>query len=229
MRTYDEIQKSLTEEEEKLRRSQQNLNGLRDVFSALPTLLNNQANVGLLEEACAPEPVTLQRVLWMIQNSDLASSLSKQSEAEARERFVDEIVALAKGDAQSKAHLRAQLLAKWGQGFNVKTTQELQQKMNETKKEVVLRGSSREELRKLVRDSQDPDLVGKTLADENTMRISPKHIFIEGRYYPMVPPDITPERIRKIGTSGGESTAVLRKWNATYHSSQITARLRGQS
>jgi hypothetical protein len=60
--------------------AQKNVKGLREVFQALPELdPANEKNLTELEWVCAPEPVSLERVLSALENTDLLSRLQLKS------------------------------------------------------------------------------------------------------------------------------------------------------
>jgi hypothetical protein len=225
MSTFQEEQAALAAQNEETSRKAANNAALRAILHAYPQISPNEANYQLIEEY-TQGVVSLEAIDFAFQNnSPLVESLSLRSDAQARRDFIEVIVSRSGGDASSKAFLRKSLNARFAVGEQYKdtdlakqplhTTGTLQTKADEATRRAELSKLSRGELRTIIKEGTGPE--------------NQNYVFVDGSYHAILPPDVTRERLQKVGRSGGETTGWLRKLIKVHGASQINARLAGRS
>jgi hypothetical protein len=197
--------------------------GLREVYATFTSLVKNEATNGLLRAYCGSNPVSLDVITYGFNSADsnLIEQVQFVSDSEARAAFVEQLVRLSGASPASQAYQRRQLSARVGKGYQqIYSTADLAAKAQEKEKQVALRNLKPDEVTTLVKESTDPNIVGATIAAENSLKKA--HRLIEGRYYAPLPEEVTPTSIKKAASSE------VRRLVRTYHADQINGRLFGR-
>jgi hypothetical protein len=191
--------------------------GLDEVYAAFPQLLRNQATDGILQRYCGTEPVSLAVIQYGFGSADsgLLEQVQFVSDAEARNAFIDKIVALSGASPASQAFQRKQLESRVrGSNQNIYSTPELAAQAAAKEQQVALRSMSPDAVVALTKTSTDPRLVGASVAADNARRQAHRQM-PDGRLYPPVPLEIGRAAIAKA------SPAQQRAWNRQYHPNQM--------
>jgi hypothetical protein len=210
--TYQQELETLAEKRADAEWKAENLRGLYLIKSTFVQILDCTANDRLLEEYCDPEPCSLEKVQFALENgSPLFAALALRTESDARESFARIISERSSGNAKSKEWVFQNLLGKIHvsekyqnhpiAGMDKHSTVSLQAQAEAVSTAADLRGRSNADLKQIIRTSTDPRLVGNVQAAKNAAnQVGP----------PEIPETLTRREFNKLPTS--EKLKAIRKY-----------------
>ena len=178
MTTYQQDLEALAEKRADAQWKAENERGKYLIKSTFVQILDCTANDRLLEAYCDPEPCSLDKIQFALENaSPLFSSLALRSESDARASFARIIAERSSGDAKSKEWVFHNLLGKIHVSekyqnhpiaeMDLHSTASLQAQAEAVSTAAALRGRSNADLKQIIRTSTDPRLVGGVQAAKN--------------------------------------------------------------